>query len=77
MRPEGEGQIGILARKARQAPPIPELGVDFPPEKSFLIFANQEGIGSSLAERLRGPVFVVELFSVKPHSQRNIPISSR
>jgi len=51
--PQGEGQIGILARKAWQAPPTPELGVEVPPEKSFLIFADQEGIGSSLAERLR------------------------
>ena len=53
MLPQGEGQIGILARKAWQAPPTPELGVEVPPEKSFLIFADQEGIGSSLAERLR------------------------
>ena len=53
MLPQGEGQIGILARKAWQAPPSPELGVEVPPEKSFLIFADQEGIGSSLAERLR------------------------
>ena len=49
----GEGQIAILARKAWQAPAAPELGVEVPPEKSFLIFADQEGIGSSLAERLR------------------------
>src|SRR5437763_6444007 len=53
MLPQGEGQIGILARKAWQAPPTAEFGVEVPPEKSFLIFADQEGIGSSLAERLR------------------------
>jgi acyl transferase domain-containing protein/NADPH:quinone reductase-like Zn-dependent oxidoreductase/acyl carrier protein len=53
MGPHGEGQIGILARKEWQAPAAPELGVGVPPEKSFLIFSDQEGIGSSLAERLR------------------------
>ena len=53
MGPDGEGQITILARKAWQAPAAPEPVVESPPEKSFLIFADREGIGSSLAERLR------------------------
>jgi NADPH:quinone reductase-like Zn-dependent oxidoreductase/SAM-dependent methyltransferase/acyl carrier protein len=53
MGSHGEGQIAIFARKEWQtpAPPEPEMGV--PPEKSFLIFADQEGIGSALGERLR------------------------
>src|SRR5262249_50881682 len=51
--PHGEGQIAILARKEWQARATPELAVEVPPEKSFLIFADQEGIGPSLAERLR------------------------
>src|SRR5262249_37325016 len=53
MGPYGEGQIAILARKEWQAPAGPEPDVGVPQEKSFLIFADQEGIGSSLAERLR------------------------
>jgi len=53
MGPHGEGQIAILARKAWQAPAASQLTVEVPPEKSFLIFADPEGIGSSLAERLR------------------------
>jgi acyl transferase domain-containing protein/NADPH:quinone reductase-like Zn-dependent oxidoreductase/acyl carrier protein len=53
MLSQGEGQIGILARKAWQPPVLPEPGVEAPPEKSWLIFADQEGIGCSLAERLR------------------------
>jgi acyl transferase domain-containing protein/NADPH:quinone reductase-like Zn-dependent oxidoreductase/acyl carrier protein len=49
----GEGQIGVLARKAWQPPAGLEPVVETPPEKSWLIFADQEGIGYSLAERLR------------------------
>jgi NADPH:quinone reductase-like Zn-dependent oxidoreductase/acyl carrier protein len=51
--PQGEGQIGLLARKAWQAPAVREPVVEAPLEKSWLIFADQEGIGSSLAKRLR------------------------
>jgi NADPH:quinone reductase-like Zn-dependent oxidoreductase/SAM-dependent methyltransferase/acyl carrier protein len=51
--PQGEGQIGLLARKAWQAPAVPEAVVETPLEKSWLIFADHEGIGSSLADRLR------------------------
>ncbi|HEY2108329.1 MAG TPA: SDR family NAD(P)-dependent oxidoreductase, partial [Candidatus Acidoferrales bacterium] len=53
MGSQGEGQIAILARKAWQAPVPLETVVEAPPEKSWLIFADQEGIGCSLAERLR------------------------
>ena len=53
MGPQGEGQIAVLARKAWQAPTAPEPVVEAPPEKSWLIFADDEGIGCSLAERLR------------------------
>jgi acyl transferase domain-containing protein/NADPH:quinone reductase-like Zn-dependent oxidoreductase/acyl carrier protein len=53
MGPHGEGQIGILARKAWEAPTGLEAVVETPREKSWLIFADQEGIGCSLAEGLR------------------------
>jgi acyl transferase domain-containing protein/NADPH:quinone reductase-like Zn-dependent oxidoreductase/SAM-dependent methyltransferase/acyl carrier protein len=53
MGSQGEGQIAILARKAWQAPAALEPVAEAPPEKSWLIFADQEGIGCSLAERLR------------------------
>jgi NADPH:quinone reductase-like Zn-dependent oxidoreductase/SAM-dependent methyltransferase/acyl carrier protein len=54
MGPQGEGQMAVLARKAwQQAPTAPEPAVETPLEKSWLIFADHEGIGSSLAERLR------------------------
>jgi len=79
MLPQGPevAQIGILARKAWQAPPTPELGGEVPPENHFLFFADQEGIGSSLSERLRAPLFVVELSSVEPRSQAKIPLPAR
>jgi acyl transferase domain-containing protein/NADPH:quinone reductase-like Zn-dependent oxidoreductase/acyl carrier protein len=53
MGPYGEGQIGILARKAWQPAAGLNPVVETPPEKSWLIFADHGGIGSSLAERLR------------------------
>src|SRR5205823_3878095 len=41
MGSHGEGQIAILARKEWQAPAVTALGLGVPPEKSFLIFADQ------------------------------------
>ena len=49
----GEGQIGLLARKAWQPSPAPELVVEIPVEKSWLIFADESGLGDQLAARLR------------------------
>ena len=48
----GEGQIGILARKAWQSI-APATATEQPAEKSWLIFADEQGIGRALAERLR------------------------
>ena len=49
----GEGQIGLLARKAWQLSTARELGVETPVEKSWLIFADASGLGDQLAARLR------------------------
>ena len=49
----GEGQMAILARKAWQQPVAVEESIDQPGEKSWLIFADQDGIGTELADRLR------------------------
>jgi acyl transferase domain-containing protein/acyl carrier protein len=51
--PHGEGQIAILARKAWQAPSAPERVVEVLAEKSWLVFADEGGVGSSLGDRLR------------------------
>ena len=53
MGPHGEGQIGILGRKAYRAPAAFEPVIEAPVEKSWLIFADKEGTGQSLAARLR------------------------
>src|SRR5260221_12131634 len=57
--PEGEGQIGLLARKpwydsASAASPAAETLLQIPAEKSWLIFADASGGGESLASQLRG-----------------------
>jgi acyl transferase domain-containing protein/NADPH:quinone reductase-like Zn-dependent oxidoreductase/NAD(P)-dependent dehydrogenase (short-subunit alcohol dehydrogenase family)/SAM-dependent methyltransferase/acyl carrier protein len=55
--PEGEGQMGVLARKAwhdlaaGSAPP--EVVAELPQEKSWLIFADASGLGDKLALQLR------------------------
>jgi acyl transferase domain-containing protein/SAM-dependent methyltransferase len=50
---EGEGQIGLLARKAwlGAAPPAPCFP-ETPLEKSWLIFADASGLGDKLADQL-------------------------
>jgi NADPH:quinone reductase-like Zn-dependent oxidoreductase/SAM-dependent methyltransferase/acyl carrier protein len=48
----GEGQIAILGRKTYHAGAA-ESVVEPPVEKYWLIFADETGVGSSLAERLR------------------------
>ncbi|MBV9276592.1 MAG: acyltransferase domain-containing protein, partial [Verrucomicrobia bacterium] len=57
--PEGEGQIGLLARKSWQNPAVtattlPAEPLDPPAEKSWLIFADSSDLGLRLAARLRG-----------------------
>ena len=55
--PEGEGQIGLLARKPWRdmtlpASPPTETLLEMPAEKSWLIFADTAGLGDKLASRL-------------------------
>lgn len=50
----GEGQIGLLARKAVQPLALPsEANADAPAEKSWLVFADASGLGDELSSRLR------------------------
>jgi acyl transferase domain-containing protein/NADPH:quinone reductase-like Zn-dependent oxidoreductase/SAM-dependent methyltransferase/acyl carrier protein len=49
----GEGQIVLLARKNDDAPAAVEFVVQAPAEKSWLVFADDGGIGEALAARLR------------------------
>ena len=49
----GEGQIAILGRKAYETPAASHSVSEVPTGKSWLIFADEAGIGKSLAERLR------------------------
>jgi acyl transferase domain-containing protein/NADPH:quinone reductase-like Zn-dependent oxidoreductase/NAD(P)-dependent dehydrogenase (short-subunit alcohol dehydrogenase family)/SAM-dependent methyltransferase/acyl carrier protein len=56
--PEGEGQIGILARKpwhdlSLAASPSPETFLEMPAEKSWLIFADASGLGDKLVSKLQ------------------------
>jgi acyl transferase domain-containing protein/NADPH:quinone reductase-like Zn-dependent oxidoreductase/acyl carrier protein len=53
MGPHGEGQIAILARKPSQSAEAPASVMETPTEKSWLVFADEGGSGSSLAGRLR------------------------
>jgi acyl transferase domain-containing protein/NADPH:quinone reductase-like Zn-dependent oxidoreductase/SAM-dependent methyltransferase/acyl carrier protein len=49
----GEGQITLFARKGDDASAELESVVQVPPEKSWLVFANNGGMGDALAARLR------------------------
>ncbi len=50
----GEGQIGLLARKAGQETAAPvEIAVEAPDEKSWLVFADTSGLSDALISRLR------------------------
>jgi acyl transferase domain-containing protein/NADPH:quinone reductase-like Zn-dependent oxidoreductase/SAM-dependent methyltransferase/acyl carrier protein len=56
--PEGEGQIGLLARKSWPDPAAvsvssPEMFLKLPEEKSWLIFSDSSGLGDRLASHLR------------------------
>ncbi|MGB8168186.1 MAG: SDR family NAD(P)-dependent oxidoreductase [Chthoniobacteraceae bacterium] len=52
--PEGEGQIGLLARKAwREAALAVDPFSDVPAEKSWLIFADESDLGDRFAAPLR------------------------
>ncbi len=51
--PEGEGQIGLFARKGWQNPANSEAPIATPMEDSWLIFADAGGVGDRLAARLR------------------------
>jgi acyl transferase domain-containing protein/NADPH:quinone reductase-like Zn-dependent oxidoreductase/SAM-dependent methyltransferase/acyl carrier protein len=56
--PEGEGQIGLLARKSWQKPagtPVasPNGSLEAPPEKSWLIIDDSSDLGNLLAAQLR------------------------
>lgn len=53
MGPHGEGQIAILARKAWHVDASSERMPEMPAEKSWLIFADEGGVGSELIKRLR------------------------
>ena len=50
----GEGQIVLLARKHDYAVAASESIVQPAAEKSWLVFADDGGIGEALAARLRG-----------------------
>jgi acyl transferase domain-containing protein/NADPH:quinone reductase-like Zn-dependent oxidoreductase/SAM-dependent methyltransferase/acyl carrier protein len=50
----GEGQIGLLARKSGQETATPiETAIETPEEKSWLVFADNSGLGEVLISRLR------------------------
>ena len=52
--PEGEGQIGLLARKAwPEVPAMVSRDPETPVEDSWMIFADASDLGERLAERLR------------------------
>jgi len=54
--PEGEGQIGLLARKSwndAAATASPSVEAETPVEQSWLIFADASGLGKELAARLQ------------------------
>ena len=49
----GEGQIGLMARKAWQETPVSTALPEAPAEKSWLIFADAAGLGENVATQLR------------------------
>ncbi len=50
----GEGQIGLLARKSDEdASSAVEVRIEVPEEKSWLVFADDSGLGDGLISRLR------------------------
>ena len=50
----GEGQIGLLARKSYEEASVPpEIHLQAPEEKSWLVFADASGVGEVLVSRLR------------------------
>ncbi|MDB6151054.1 MAG: eryA [Chthoniobacter sp.] len=51
--PEGEGQIGLLARKAWQEAESAAGPAELPLEKSWLVFVDADGLGDRLADQLR------------------------
>jgi acyl transferase domain-containing protein/NADPH:quinone reductase-like Zn-dependent oxidoreductase/SAM-dependent methyltransferase len=67
----GEGQIVLLARKNHETPAASESIVQIPAEKSWLIFADDGGIGDALATRLRATgatCKIVQRGSVRPEA---------
>ena len=51
--PHGEGQIGLLARRAWLPAAVTAKVTEIPAEKSWLIFADESGLGTELARELR------------------------
>jgi len=52
-RSGGEGQVCLLARKAWKQPATTSFSLETPAEKSWLIFADNTGLGEQLATQLR------------------------
>lgn len=52
--PTGEGQVALMARKAWQEPAATETAqpVETPAEKSWLVFADQSGLGDQLVKTI-------------------------
>ena len=50
---DGDNMFTVFARKTWRAAASPDLALEVPEEKSWLIFADEGGIGSKLANRLR------------------------
>ena len=74
--PEGEGQIGLLARKSLDGTAAPssapvETPREKPTENSWLIFADGAGLGAELASRLRGLGIRFRVARTGDHFARN------
>ena len=50
---DGESLIGLFARKAWEQPALPPASILVPEENSWLLFADETGLGDQLAEQLR------------------------